>query len=60
MALTMPDQTWQVGLGWGIVITALTVAGVWYAVRAGSMMFTGLGVVGWLLLMAWLEKGVTK
>lgn len=54
------DPTWQVGLGWGVLIIILTVAGVWLGVTGGTMMYTGLGLLGWLLFMGWLEKGVTK
>jgi hypothetical protein len=54
------DQTWQVGLGWGLLLTILTVLGVWLGVQQGSTMPLGLGVLGWLAFMGWLEKGVTK
>ncbi|HEV8361273.1 MAG TPA: hypothetical protein VGR28_12545 [Candidatus Thermoplasmatota archaeon] len=54
------DKTWQVGLGWGIVLTALTVGGVWLAARSGSTAPIGLGVLGWILFVLWLEKGVPK
>lgn len=58
LSMAKLDATWQVGLAWGIVITALTIAGVWWGVRMNSTAPIGLGFVGWLLLLAWLEKGV--
>lgn len=54
------DPTWQVGIGWGVVIVALTVAGIYVGVRMDSTTATGLGILGWLGFLAWLEKGVTK
>lgn len=54
------DQTWQVGLGWGILLTILTIAGVWYAFRGGSNAAMLLPILGWVGFVAWLEKGVTK
>lgn len=54
------DQTWQVGLAWGIVLFALTVAGVYMAFRNGMQPAMLLPVLGWLAFMGWLEKGVTK
>ncbi|MCA1813374.1 MAG: hypothetical protein LC624_05410 [Halobacteriales archaeon] len=54
------DQTWQAGIGWGVLLTILTVGGVWLAVRMASTAALGLGVLGWVVFMAWLEKGVTK
>lgn len=60
------DPTWQVGIGWGIVIILLTVGGVWLGVAwaaQGSSMATAplvLGVLGWVAFLGWLEKGVTK
>lgn len=55
------DQTWQVGLAWGIVIIALTVAGAWAAFKMGMTPWAMvLGLVGWVAFVGWLEKGVTK
>jgi hypothetical protein len=55
------DRTWQVGIGWGLVITVLTVAGVVLAKGAtGLHAAMGLGVLGWLGFLGWLEKGVAK
>lgn len=62
MAMTL-DKTWQVGIGWGVLLTLLTVAGVWLAAHTPGAMGTApliLGVLGWLAFMGWLEKGVTK
>lgn len=53
------DQTWKVGLAWGIVIIALTVAGTWYSFKSGGTPWAmALGVLGWVGFMGWLEKGV--
>jgi hypothetical protein len=54
------DQTWQTGLAWGVILTLLTVGGVWLAARSNTTAALGLGVLGWILFMLWLEKGVAK
>lgn len=54
------DATWRVGLASGVLIALLTIVGVWLAARGGNTAPLGLGVLGWLVFMGWLEKGVTK
>ena len=57
---TKLDATWQMGLALGILLTVLTILGVWYAARQDSTIGLGLPILGYIAVLAWLEKGVTK
>lgn len=57
MAMTL-DQTWKVGIGWGLLISILTILGVAMGASWGTTIPLGLGFVAWLVFMAWLERGV--